>query len=245
MGPCFRRDDVLGDANCQTANMRSRLAARSARVVHLSLAPLRAWGMPGARCTHSPACEVGSAHGSPPQVRRDHPAFPHAMVLTASFVLSPVTGLVCHRHQRIKVLSLPGWADKTSANLTPASGRQDHTTSPSAAPVCAKGFAGLKCQSAEALAKAEASLVSVPLIAHRPKPALQPRCAQNAAASTASRPASVTIAIRPSVGRDARTPRDVSTKQGSEIFFESGLDSQITKQPVGQISRPVRMALRA
>jgi hypothetical protein len=167
------------------------------------------------------------------------------MVLTVSFVLSPVTGLVCHRHQRIKVLSLPGWADLTSANLTPASGRQDHTTSPSAAPVYAKGFAGLKCQSAEALAKAEASLVSVPLIAHRPKPALQPRCAQNAAASTASRPASVTIAIRPSVGRDARTPRDVSTKLGSEIFFESGLDSQITRQPVGQISRPVRMALRA
>ena len=139
----------------------------------------------------------------------------------------------------------PGRADKTSANLTPASGRQDHTTSPSAAPVCAKGFAGLKCQSAEALAKAEASLVRVPLIAHRPKPALQPRCAQNAAASTASRPASVTIAIRPSVGRDARTPRDVSTKLGSEIFFESGLDSQIARQPVGQISRPVRMALRA
>jgi hypothetical protein len=26
-----------------------------------------------------------------------HPAFPHAMVLTVSFVLSPVTGLVCHR----------------------------------------------------------------------------------------------------------------------------------------------------
>jgi hypothetical protein len=44
------------------------------------------------------------------------------MVLTASFVLSPATGLSCHRHQR-KLLS---------ANLTPASGRQDHTTSPSA-----------------------------------------------------------------------------------------------------------------
>ena len=29
-------------------------------------------------------------------------------------------------------LSKPGWADATSANLTPASGRQDHTTSPSA-----------------------------------------------------------------------------------------------------------------
>jgi hypothetical protein len=38
------------------------------------------------------------------------------------FVLSPVTGLVCHRRLR----KLP------FANLTPASGRQDHTTSPSA-----------------------------------------------------------------------------------------------------------------
>src|SRR5258705_6008113 len=88
--------------------------------------------MPGARCTHSPACEVGSAHGSSPQVHRDHPAFPHAMVLTASFVLSPVTGLVCHRHQRMLAVSVR--SDRNaSANLTPASGRQDHTTSPSAA----------------------------------------------------------------------------------------------------------------
>ncbi len=31
------------------------------------------------------------------------------------------------------VLSKPGWADLNSANLTPASGRQDHTTSPYAA----------------------------------------------------------------------------------------------------------------
>src|ERR1700756_1874569 len=42
------------------------------------------------------------------------------MVLTVSFVLSLVTGLSCHHHRRI-----------ISANLTPASGRQDHTTSPS------------------------------------------------------------------------------------------------------------------
>ena len=50
-----------------------------------------------------------------------HPAFPHAMVLTVSFVLSPVIGLFCHRRLRIEF-----------ANLTPASRRQDHTTSPSA-----------------------------------------------------------------------------------------------------------------
>jgi hypothetical protein len=44
------------------------------------------------------------------------------MVLTVSFALFPVIGLSCHRHQR-KI---------SSANLTPASGRQNHTTSPSA-----------------------------------------------------------------------------------------------------------------
>jgi hypothetical protein len=40
---------------------------------------------------------------------------------TAYFVLSPVTGLFCHRRRRI-----------ISADLTPASGRQDHTILPSA-----------------------------------------------------------------------------------------------------------------
>jgi len=55
------------------------------------------------------------------------------MVLTVYFVLSPVTGLVCHRRLRTNAASAPGWADTTSANLTPASGRQDHTTSPYAA----------------------------------------------------------------------------------------------------------------
>jgi hypothetical protein len=55
------------------------------------------------------------------------------MVLTVSFVLSPVTGLFCHRHQRTNVVPKPGRADITSANLTPASGCQDHTTSPYAA----------------------------------------------------------------------------------------------------------------
>ena len=89
------------------------------------------------------------------------------MVLTVSFVLSPVTGLVCHRRSADMVLSKPGWADATSANLTPASGRQDHTTSPYAA----------------------TSLVRSLLIAHGFKPALQSRRAQNAAASTAFHPA--------------------------------------------------------
>src|SRR5712672_3176430 len=80
------------------------------------------------------------------RVHRNHPTFPHAMVLTVYFVLSPVTGLFCHRRPRIKVLSKPGRADSTSANLTPASGRQDHTTSPYATtslvrPLCDRSHA--------------------------------------------------------------------------------------------------------
>ena len=86
--------------------------------------------------------------------------------LTVSFALL-VIGLFCHHRPRTNVLSAPGRADITSANLTPASGRQDHTTSPYAA----------------------TSLVRSLLIAHGPKPALQSRRAQNAAASTAFHPA--------------------------------------------------------
>src|SRR5882757_3451349 len=74
-------------------------------------------------------------------------------------------------------LSKPGGADLNSANLTPASGRQDHTTSP----------------------YATTSFVSSPFDRSQAfrQPALQPRCAPNAAASTAFHPAFVTIMIRP------------------------------------------------
>ena len=77
--------------------------------------------MPGARCARSLACENKRAH--------EHSHHGHTGIsrhslrngFTVSFVLSPVTGLVCHR--RLRKLPL--------ADLTPASGRQDHTTSPS------------------------------------------------------------------------------------------------------------------
>jgi|SRR5215212_4576490 hypothetical protein len=49
------------------------------------------------------------------------PGIPYAMVLTGSFVISSVTGLFA---------TVAGGV--ASTNLTPASGRQDHTTSPSA-----------------------------------------------------------------------------------------------------------------
>src|SRR5258705_579552 len=95
-------------------------------------------------------------------------------------------------------LSKPGWADLNSANLTPASGRQDHTTSPYAATSLVRSL-GDRSQAFR-------------------QPALQPRRAQNAAASTASHPASVTIAIRPSVGRDGDSSRS-DLGQREQVFF--------------------------
>jgi hypothetical protein len=63
------------------------------------------------------------------QVTPESPGTPRAMVLTASCVLSPATGLSCHRRPR-KMLP---------ANLMPASGHQDHTPSPSASSAFVKG----------------------------------------------------------------------------------------------------------
>src|SRR6266478_7367724 len=106
------------------------------------------------------------------------------MVLTAYVGLSPVTGLFCHRRLADIVLSLPGWADRTPQNLTPASGRQDHTILPSAKGV-SRPRAGDRSQ-----------VFRLALRSHR---------AQNAAASTAFHPAFLTIMIRPSVGRDGKS----------------------------------------
>ena len=125
-------------------------AARDARVVHELSAPIkqRAWGMPGARRTRSLVCAWGSeyAHEYSQRVRRDHPA-------------SPRNGLRLMARSPRRSGSFASVAGGiTSTNLTPASRRQDHTSSPS---------------------------VSAPFVI-------------GASTSTASRPASVTIASRPS-----------------------------------------------
>ena len=44
-----------------------------------------------------PRAQSVVAHALVTTVAPEHPAFPHAMVLTVSFVLSPVIGLCCHR----------------------------------------------------------------------------------------------------------------------------------------------------
>jgi hypothetical protein len=53
--------------------------------------------MPGARCARSLVCKVKKHTSIVTTVTPETPGIPRAMVLTVSFVLSPVTGLVCHR----------------------------------------------------------------------------------------------------------------------------------------------------
>ena len=79
---------------------------------------------PAASCAKQKAHELVTT-GSP-----DQSGFPRAMVLTVSFVISPVTGLVCHRRFADIDASHPVGPETSPQNLTPASGRQDHTTSP-------------------------------------------------------------------------------------------------------------------
>jgi hypothetical protein len=63
----------------------------------------------------------------------------------------------------------------------------------------------------------------------------------SAAASTASRPASVTIANRPSVGQDGRISAPDLPDMLSEIFLQKGLDRQMSELPVtGKSLGPVR-----
>jgi hypothetical protein len=147
----------------------------------------------------------------------NHPASPHAMVLTVSFVLSPAIGLSCHRHPA-DMARPPGRARAPPLDLTPASRRQDHTTSPSAS-------APFVCAPRESLTET----------------ALRSLLRAGTAASTASRPAFVTIAIRPSVGQDGCGYRFDLGFGKTEIFLQIGLDRQftdlLTDLPVGQISR--------
>jgi hypothetical protein len=75
------------------------LAARCVRADAWNLDPRkqRVQGKPGARCTRSLACEIIKHTSVVTTGTPVSPGLPCAMVLTVSFVLSPVTGLSCHR----------------------------------------------------------------------------------------------------------------------------------------------------
>ena len=134
------------------------------------------------------------------------------MVLTAYFGLSPVTGLVCHHRRQIwRVRARYG--RHASAHLTPASGRQDHTTSPSAS--------NISRQRAVDRSQAEAH----PAITCRAK-----RCRVHRIP-----PRVRDDGQRPSVGRDSESYSFDLGFGKTEIFLQMGLDRQFTDLPVGQI----------
>ncbi len=130
-------------------------------------------------------------HPQPPVQCRKHrgrshrypgtPGIPCAMVLTAYVVLSPVTGLFCHRRLRIKVLSLPGRADKTSARLD--------------ASVGASGPHDFAVRDSISRPRASRSLTG----SLRTRPATPSR-AQRCRVHRIPHPTFVTIMIRPSLG---------------------------------------------
>jgi hypothetical protein len=78
--------------------------------------------MPGAQCTRSRACSVENTRVSHHGYTGNHPAFPHANGFNGFLRALPGD----------RACLSPSPAELCSANLTPASRRQDHTTSPSA-----------------------------------------------------------------------------------------------------------------
>src|SRR5215216_7102467 len=97
--------------------------ARVMQILVSSPSNQRAQGMPGARCTRGLVCQELRIWRTRAYRAAETLRHPLRNGFTAYFVLSPVSGLVCHRHL----------AKNFPQGLAPASRRQDHTTSPYAA----------------------------------------------------------------------------------------------------------------
>jgi hypothetical protein len=191
----------------------------------MNLAPNRGRGECRVPVAPAASCAVKKAHELVTTVAPEHPAFPHAMVLTAYFVLSPVIGLSCHRRPADMVLSAPGRADLASAGLdagVEASGPHDFTVRESA--VRQRAVDRSRAETRPAIPSRALALPRPP----HPVPYVRddretPLC----------------------VGRDGKGYRFDLGRAGTGIFLQMGLDSRITKQPVGQISRPARLSQKS
>jgi hypothetical protein len=160
----LRRCAPRNDESSRDTSPHSRGAVRPKLCKNVVPRKQREQGKPGARCTRSLVCIGSVAHEYSPQVHRNtRPSLRNgfngllrALLGDRAFLPPSSSGYGASR---------PGWADASPQDLTPASGRQDHTTSPSAANISRQ--------------HAVLSLTG--------KPALRSRRAPNAAASTASR----------------------------------------------------------
>src|SRR5262245_50832935 len=100
------------------------LAARSARALRLVSPSSNIEGAGKAGCWLHPWVPCNKKHGGRTTGSTGAVRLSLRDGVTVSFVLFPVTGLSCHRRLSRKLVR--------AKDLAPASGRQNHTTSPSA-----------------------------------------------------------------------------------------------------------------
>ena len=156
--------------------------------------------MPDARCTRSLVCAmVASMHTSIHSEPPESPGIPARNGFTAYTVLSPAIGFLVTVALR-KMARAPGRAQHTSANLTPASRRQDHTISPSAS----------------------APFVSMPLIAHSRSPPCDHVSCLTLPRPPQPAPTFVTMANAPLSGRDGGGYRLIWVFGKTEYFCKGG-----------------------
>src|SRR5258707_12941181 len=98
----------------------------------------REQGMPGACCTRGLVCKYAQRNAH--EHTRTVGTLRHSLRngFTAYAALSPATNSSCHRRQRIDGFARPGWADETSADLTPATGARTTRFCRTQQPVFAK-----------------------------------------------------------------------------------------------------------
>jgi hypothetical protein len=119
MGPGLRRDDVVGHSIFKQQKT-SRGAGRPKFCTKIVPREMRAQGTPGARCTRGLVCKSDRKRTRAHRFSGGNPAFP------AQWCYGLFRALPGDR------AFLPPSPARLSANLMPASGHQDHTSSPSA-----------------------------------------------------------------------------------------------------------------
>jgi hypothetical protein len=210
---------VASAANCQRAleakyqgsTPRSRGLMRPRFYEYVSLEKTEGAGKAGCRLAPMAPCAIGKHRGRNHRCGRSS-GLPCAMVLTVSFVLFPVTGLSCHRRfAGSSRLTARSGSARHPQTLAPASGRQNHTTSPSAI----------------------ASLVLRAAIAHE-KPALRSRARAILSRPPHSGPTSVTTRT-PLIGPGCEEETTDLGEGRSELFLRGGLDDPNQVERVWEI----------
>ena len=161
------------------------------------------------------------------RLNRDSPAFPARMVLTGSFVISPVRRAQLPPSPRGFFWRFTPVGVKRLRGLDASVGRQDHTTSPSAHVFAGLPAAGVcspsrPCEDAFSAVSFRAADVSRGPAQSSARPAVTAR-APTLPASTASHTAFVTTYDRPFTGWDERVYTIIPNSDKENYFRRGGL----------------------